>query len=164
MHCGWNLQNEYSPWINAQYGGGQGDEYMTFLAETLKPYIDANFRTRTEPAMNALVGSSMGALISSYGSAEYPSLFGKIGSFSPAYWFAISDLNSYMSTASSFLNHRVYFVAGQSESGSMVPNINTIRNTMQTNGLSTSNTLTKIDSYGTHTENYWRGEFGAAYQ
>jgi predicted alpha/beta superfamily hydrolase len=161
---GSNRLDEYSPWINTQYGGGQGDEYMAFLAETLKPYIDANFRTRTEPAMNALVGSSMGALIATYGAAEYPMLFGKIGSFSPAYWFAMSDLNNYMSTASSFLNHRVYFIAGQNESGSMVPNVTTIRNTMQNNGLASSNTMTKIDSYGTHTETYWRGEFGAAYQ
>ncbi len=156
--------DEYSPWVNSEYGGGQGDEYMAFLAETLKPYIDANYRTRTEPAMNALVGSSMGALIATYGSAEYPFLFGKIGSFSPAYWFAMSDLNTYMSTASSFTNHRVYFVAGLNEMASMVPNINAIRNTMQNNGLATSNTMTKIDSYGTHSETYWRGEFGAAYQ
>jgi alpha-glucosidase len=76
----------------------------------------------------------------------------------------MSDLNNYMSTASSFLNHRVYFIAGQNESGSMVPNVTTIRNTMQNNGLASSNTMTKIDSYGTHTETYWRGEFGAAYQ
>lgn len=54
---GGNRLNEYSPWVNAEYGGGEGDEYMAFLAETLKPYIDANFRTRTEPTMNALVGS-----------------------------------------------------------------------------------------------------------
>jgi predicted alpha/beta superfamily hydrolase len=161
---GSNRLNEYSPWINEEYGGGQGDEYMAFFAETLKPYIDSNFRTRTEPAMNALVGSSMGALIATYGSAEFPLFFEKIGSFSPAYWFAMSDLNSYLSSASSFSNHRIYFVAGQNESGSMVSNITTIRNTMQNNGLSTSNTMTKIDSYGTHTETYWRGEFGAAYQ
>lgn len=35
---------------------------------------------------------------------------------------------------------------------------------MQNNGLTTSNTFTKIDANGTHTESYWRGEFGAAYQ
>lgn len=156
--------NEYSPWINAQYGGGQGEEYMQFIAETLKPYIDENFRTRTEPEFNALIGSSMGALIATYGACEYPNLFRKIGSFSPAYWFALSDLNSYLENASTLSNQRVYFVAGQNESSTMVPNITTIRTTMQNNGLSTSNTFTKIDSYGTHSESYWRGEFGAAYQ
>ncbi|WP_396153125.1 alpha/beta hydrolase-fold protein [Flavobacterium sp.] len=156
--------NEYSPWVNAQYGGGQGDEYMAFIAETLKPYIDENFRTRPEPKMNALIGSSMGALIATYGASEYPNLFGKIGSFSPAYWFALSDLNTYLGNSSDLSNLRIYFVAGQNESTAMVPNINTIRTTMQNNGLSISNTFTKFDSYGTHTEGYWRGEFGAAYQ
>lgn len=161
---GGNRLNEYSPWINAEYGGGEGDEYMAFLAETLKPYIDANFRTRTEPTMNALVGSSMGALIATYGAAEYPLFFGKIGSFSPAYWFAMSDLNTYLNSATSYTNHRVYFVAGLNETTTMVTNINAIRNTMQNNGLTSSNTLTKFDSSGTHTETYWRGEFAAAYQ
>ena len=156
--------NEYSPWVNAQYGGGQGDEYMAFIAETLKPYIDENFRTRPEPAMNALIGSSMGALIATYGAAEYSALFGKIGSFSPAYWFALSDLTTYLSTAPSLSSQRIYFVAGENESSSMVPNITSIRTTMQNNGLSTFNTFTKIDSYGTHSESYWRGEFGSAYQ
>jgi alpha-glucosidase len=35
---------------------------------------------------------------------------------------------------------------------------------LQGKGLTTANTLTKYDSYGTHTESYWRGEFAAAYQ
>ncbi len=156
--------NEYSPWINTQYGGGQGDEYMEFIAETLKPYIDENFRTRTEPELNALIGSSMGALIATYGVCEYPNLFRKLGSFSPAYWFALDDLNSYLNTPIDLSNHRSYFVAGQNESSSMVTNTNTIKNAMQNNGMTSDNTLTKFDSYGTHSESYWRGEFGAAYQ
>lgn len=156
--------NEYSPWVNAQYGGGQGEEYMAFIAETLKPYIDENFRTRPEPEMNALIGSSMGALIATYGACEYPDQFRKIGAFSPAYWFALAELNTYLNNVPVLSGHRVYFVAGQNEAASMAPNIETIRTTMQNNGLTTSNTFTKIDSYGTHTESYWRGEFGAAYQ
>ena len=27
--------DEYSPWVNANYGGGQGDEYIEFIANTL---------------------------------------------------------------------------------------------------------------------------------
>ncbi len=156
--------NEYSPWVNPQYGGGQGDAYMTFVAETLKPYIDENFRTRPEPEMNALIGSSMGALITTYGACEYPNAFRKIGSFSPAYWFALTPLTNYISSVPNLNQHRVYFVAGQNESSTMVPNITTIRTTMQNNGLTTNNTFTKIDANGTHSESYWRNEFGAAYQ
>ncbi|HNQ27702.1 MAG TPA: alpha/beta hydrolase-fold protein, partial [Aquaticitalea sp.] len=69
--------NEYSPWNNPSYGGGQGDLYMDFMVETLKPYIDANFRTKPQPQYNALIGSSMGALISTYGSVKFPEQFAK---------------------------------------------------------------------------------------
>ncbi|MEO6039149.1 MAG: alpha/beta hydrolase-fold protein, partial [Saprospiraceae bacterium] len=37
--------DEYSPWVNPDYGGGEGDEYLEFMVNTLKPYIDANYRT-----------------------------------------------------------------------------------------------------------------------
>ena len=157
--------NEYSPWVNPQYGGGKGDEYMDFMANTLKPYIDANYRTRPEPAMNALIGSSMGAIISTYGACEYPNAFQKVGSFSPAYWFSLSDLNNYITTTVSGLqDQRMYFVAGSNESSTMVSNINSVRNNLLLKGLKAENGLTKFDNYGTHSENYWKGEFAAAYK
>jgi alpha-glucosidase len=106
----------------------------------------------------------MGALIATYGVCEYPNLFRKLCSFSPAYWFVLDDLNSYLNTPIDLSNHRSYFVAGQNESSTMVTNTNSIKNAMQNNGMTSDNTLTKFDSYGTHCESYWRGEFGAAYQ
>jgi alpha-glucosidase len=157
--------NEYSPWVNPQYGGGDGVDYAAFMANTLKPYIDANYRTRPEPAMNALVGSSMGALIATYGACEFPNAFRKVGNLSPAYWFALSNLNTYINTTVSGLqNHRMYFVAGNNESATMVNNINTVKNNLIAKGLSAANTFTKFDSYGTHTEGYWKGQFAALYQ
>ncbi len=158
--------NEYSPWVNTQYSaGGKGDEYMQFVAETLKPYIDSNFRTQPEPEFNALIGSSMGALISVYGGCEFSNKFEKIGVFSPAFWFSLSDLKTYISNnTNSVANLRMYFVAGQNESSTMVSNINTIKNNLISKGVSNNEVFTKFDSYGTHTESYWRGEFGAAYK
>ncbi|MBK8600320.1 MAG: T9SS type A sorting domain-containing protein [Flavobacterium sp.] len=157
--------NEYSPWVNPQYGGGDGDDYAAFMANTLKPYIDANYRTRPEPAMNALVGSSMGALIATYGACEFPNAFRKVGNLSPAYWFALSNLNTYInSSVSGLQDYRMYFVAGTNESATMVSNTNAVRNNLLAKGLTSANALTKFDSYGTHTESYWRGEFGALYQ
>jgi alpha-glucosidase len=76
----------------------------------------------------------MGAFISTYGASEFPNSFRKIGSFSPAYWFAMPELNNYLSSTPNLLNHRIYFVAGKNESSSMVQNITTIRTTMQNNG------------------------------
>jgi alpha-glucosidase len=157
--------NEYSPWVNSQYGGGQGAAYMQFIAETLKPFIDANFRTKPQSQFNALIGSSMGAFISTYGGVEYPQLFSKIGAFSPAFWFAQTELNAYINITTHPLNNfRIYFVAGTNEWATVVTDAEQIKTTLESKGVLPSNVYTKFDSYGTHSENYWSGEFAAAYQ
>ena len=80
--------NEYSPWYNATYqAGGEGEAYVDFIVETLKPYIDSNFRTLPDRQHTGIMGSSLGGLISHYAMVEHPEVFGKVGVFSPAYWF-----------------------------------------------------------------------------
>jgi predicted alpha/beta superfamily hydrolase len=156
--------DEYSPWINPNYGGGEGDLYAQFIAETLKPYVDANYRTLTSSNFNALIGSSLGANISVYTATKYPQIFSKIGIFSPAFWFSLSDFNNNISTTNNDLTDlRMYFVAGLNESSTMVTNINAIKNNFLAKNVTPSNIFTKIDSFGTHTESYWSGEFSAAY-
>ena len=135
------------------------------MAETLKPYVDANYRTKPGKEFNALVGSSLGALISTYGGVKYSSTFSKIGSFSPAYWIVDNQLNNYIETSTAELSAmRVYFVAGSNESATMEANIEAVKTRLQTKGLTPTNTLVKLDSYGQHNENYWKGEFSAAYK
>lgn len=59
-----------------------GDEYLTFLAGTLKPRIDQEYRTRPQPRYTAVAGSSMGGLISLYALAERADVFGKAAAVS----------------------------------------------------------------------------------
>jgi oligosaccharide 4-alpha-D-glucosyltransferase len=54
----------------------QSREYLRFIVEELKPFVDANYRTRPGRTDTFLMGSSMGALISLYGVIEYPDIFG----------------------------------------------------------------------------------------
>jgi enterochelin esterase-like enzyme len=54
----------------------QADNYLKFLVEELKPYIDKNFSTRTDRNNTFIAGSSMGGLISIYALCEYPNIFG----------------------------------------------------------------------------------------
>lgn len=157
--------DEYTPWVNTQYGGGEGDLYMQFVAETLKPYVDANYRTKPAKEYNALIGSSLGALISNYGGVKYSQIFSKIGSFSPAYWIVASQFNNYITNSTADLSGmRIYFVAGSNESATMASDIATVKTNLQLKGLTAANTLVKLDSYGQHNENYWKGEFSAAYK
>jgi len=87
---------EYSPYPFRIPEGLQvearGDAYVRFIAETVKPLIDAGFRTRTEAAATGIAGSSMGGLISLYGFVMYPHVFGLCGAFSTAYWFGDNAL------------------------------------------------------------------------
>ena len=148
--------NEYSPWKNEQYGGGHGDAFADFLAQTLKPYIDTYFKTKNDAQNTALIGSSMGGLISLYTGVKYPEKFGKLGVFSPALWFSEADLKTYVQKNSSSLkNTKIYFVAGQNESKEMVNDINEIVEILKTKGLSNQNLNVKIDEKGTHSEGFW---------
>lgn len=58
------------------------DRYLRFLVEELKPYIDKHYPTRDDPRFTAIMGSSMGGLISLYAVCEYPHVFGGAGCIS----------------------------------------------------------------------------------
>ena len=77
------LPPEYRQKIHALYGGDPlSDGYLKFLVRELKPMIDKRFNVRTDPADTAIMGSSMGALISLYAIDEYPQIFGAAGMMS----------------------------------------------------------------------------------
>lgn len=52
------------------------DNYLKFLVEELKPFVDETYRTLPDRASTFVMGSSMGGLISAYAMAEYPDVFG----------------------------------------------------------------------------------------
>lgn len=68
-----------------------GYTYMKFSVDFLKPFIDKNYRTRTEREFTATGGSSMGGLISFMLQWEYPEIFSKAICLSPA--FSIGRFN-----------------------------------------------------------------------
>ncbi|MEK7225470.1 MAG: alpha/beta hydrolase-fold protein, partial [Bacteroidota bacterium] len=65
---------------------GEGGLYIDFLANTLKPFIDNNYRTLKDKEHTFIAGSSMGGIISMYAVLKYPKVFGGAGVFSPAFW------------------------------------------------------------------------------
>lgn len=156
--------NEYSPWKNAKYGGGKGDAYADFLAKTLKPYIDKRYRTLPQAKNTALIGSSMGGLISFYAGLKYPEKFGKLGIFSPSLWFDFKDLNFYVNkNVKNLKNTKFYFLSGTKESEDMVSDIQKVIPILLHKGVPAKNIKTKFDEDGSHSEAYWSREFGAAY-
>lgn len=155
--------NEYSPWINPDYGGGQGDEYIDFLVNTLKPYIDANYRTMPGRTTTGIMGSSVGGLISMYGFSERQDIFSKAGIFSPAFWFAGNSSANHVATHPKQGPARVYFLAGGDEPASVEQNMLQVANAMTTAGFSASEKYFTVPSDGQHSEWFWAREFPDAY-
>lgn len=58
------------------------DDYLRFLVEELKPFIDATYATAPGRDDTFVMGSSMGGLISLYAAARYPQVFGGVGAVS----------------------------------------------------------------------------------
>lgn len=94
---------ELSPFKNEKYGGGEGEKYVRFITETLKPYIDRHYRTKSNKKNTMIGGSSLGALISVYAAVAHPSTFGKVLAFSPAFWFNSKDLSPWILSSNSRL-------------------------------------------------------------
>jgi len=108
---------EYTPFRGGRFGHGRGDDYILFLARTLKPLIDTEFRTLQRREHTGIIGSSMGGLISLYGFARYPNVFGFAGIMSPSLWVGHGAIFGLIA-ATSFRGGRVYLDAGGRETPS----------------------------------------------
>jgi predicted alpha/beta superfamily hydrolase len=156
--------NEYSPYdFSLQTGGlnkGEGEQYVTFLAKTLKPFIDKNYRTFKGRKNTFTAGSSMGGLISLYAVLKYPKVYGGAGVFSPAFWVA-PQIFTDIKTMGRKVNSKIYFYAGKDEDESMVPLA--LKAFEEMNKVSKSKMTTVIRSEGKHNEARWRLEFPLFY-
>lgn len=82
--------DEYTPVpdrIADKLTGGRADEHLKFIASELKPWIDQEFRTLTDPQETAIIGSSLGGLFVLHALHQRPDVFGKGASMSPSvFW------------------------------------------------------------------------------
>lgn len=153
--------DEYSPWENKIYGGGKGHAYLKFIIETLKPKIDSNFRTKTLSKHTAIMGSSMGGLISFYGALKYPNVFGKVGVFSPSFWFSDKVIN-FTKKVSKQSKVKAYFLMGSEEGDNAIEAMDKVITTMKKNKFKKKNLTKILVQGGKHNEALWRNEFEKA--
>lgn len=152
---------EYNPYNDTKYGTGEGIQYTDFLVKTLKPYIDSKYRTQKDAAHTWIAGSSMGGLISLYAVMRYPTVFGAVGVFSPAFQMA-PLLNNELAAAKWTVKPRFYFYAGGKEGDDMVPDMDKIIATIESK--SQYDLRRSYFPLGQHNENYWRKEFADFYK
>ena len=78
---------EYTPTHVPKLGGGRADRYAKFLMEEVKPFIDREYRTLSDPRQTGIGGSSLGGLVSLYLGLKHSNVFGKIAALSPSVWW-----------------------------------------------------------------------------
>jgi predicted alpha/beta superfamily hydrolase len=111
----WQLMKKEGDNFSVEEGGEEmsSDNYLKFLVDELKPFIDETYATQSDRDNTFVVGSSMGGLISAYAIAEYPEVFGGAACMS-SHWpiadgIVVKWLNNHWPTAGA---HRVYFDHG----------------------------------------------------
>jgi predicted alpha/beta superfamily hydrolase len=61
------------------------EAYGRFLRHTLKPFVDAHYRTRPGPAQTVVMGSSLGGVVSFYLAWTHPDVFGRAACMSSTF-------------------------------------------------------------------------------
>lgn len=153
--------NELTPFPNEKYGGGEGDSYVDFLVKTLKPYIDSTYRSLPDAEHTAIMGSSLGGLISFYAALKYPEIYGKAGIFSPSFWFN-EKIYDFAEASDIERTTKFYILGGSAEDESLVPNLERMEKLLLKKGLPRGNISLKIVEGGEHNEAFWSREFPEA--
>ncbi len=182
---GQNLRfNELSPdWELSTLGKNyisetQGDKYAKFIVETLKPYIDSHYNTKTERQYTGIGGSSMGGDMSFYMAIKYSNIFGKALVFSPAMSvFSENTLDTFLDKYQIKDNSEMpkMFIFAGGTTGSEGPGtpgdesiiyqyVAKIKDALIKRGYNQENIQTLTDKSKIHTESTWSQYFPTAYK
>jgi len=145
--------------------GPVSDNYLKFLVDELKPYIDSHFSTRKDRKNTFTAGSSMGGLISIYAICEYPQIFGGAACMS-THWpgtFTTVDnpvpaaFMQYLSThLPSPKTHKIYFDHGSATLDAMYrPYQLQADSLMKVAGYTDANWMSREFPGADHSERSW---------
>lgn len=144
--------------------GSEGKKYIRFITDTLKPFVDQNYRTKRDRENTGIGGSSLGALISIYSGFLYPEVYSKLLIFSPSLWVEPNNNFPMMNFRTPF-STKIYLYGGEQEGSKMVKRIQVFEQYLkrwEKKNLFDFEFRTSINPEGTHSEFYWSQEFPRA--
>ncbi|OOG72780.1 alpha/beta hydrolase [Algoriphagus sp. A40] len=144
-------------------GQGHGKQYIRFITDTLKPFVDKTYRTKSEREFTGIGGSSMGGLVSIFSGLIYPEVFGKLMVFSPSLW-VIPKIKLGFLDFFEPQETRLYLYAGGKESETMVDLVTKFRKRILKRETLQGKMKVRlsINKKGKHNESYWSDEFPKA--
>ncbi len=128
--------------------GNLGEAYLACIADTIKPRIDAEFRTYPDAIHTTMIGSSMGGLISLFAFFNRPDCFANAGVLSPALWPAHGAIANVVHRAP-YLPGRIYL-----DNGTQEPSARPMADLLRAKGYD-RNLMYVSDKGGRHTESDW---------
>ena len=152
--------NEYNPFTSHNFGEGEGDRYLDFISQTLKPFIDKKYRTLLSKENTMIAGSSMGGLISYYAMIKQPQVFGKAGIFSPSFSIA-PQIKLLTDSLAAKISGKFFFYMGAKEGDENINNMTGIEQML--GERSAAMIYSVIDEDGMHNEAAWRKWFPEFY-
>ena len=169
---GAHRMDEYAPFPMAFgqiTGGGEGSQYVDFLVRTLKPWVDAHYRTRPGRLDTGIGGSSLGGLISFYAALAYPDVFGRVLAFSTPFFLNPQLFGLARAARPRRPATRFYFDSGLEEGSTGLPerafarSVAGMLDTLAAAGFDTAaDVRSLLPPDGRHAEWFWRREFPAA--
>jgi predicted alpha/beta superfamily hydrolase len=157
--------SEYTPTRDAQnHKGGKADRYAQMLARELKPFIDAEYRTRRGPTDTGVGGSSLGGLASIEAALLYPRVFGKAAVMSPSVWWDQRSILGMVRRFSGAARPRIWLDTGTMEGDSppqVVDDARLLRDVLVERGWRGGEDLAYREYEGAgHNESAWGARLG----
>ena len=170
-NTGFNRMNEYAP-TPAEFSGWDGEKcrstgdakrYAKFVVSELKPFIDAHYLTLPGPRHTAVVGSSMGGLVSLYFTLWHPRVFGHVAAMSPSLWWDDRTVLREFFRLRKKPDVRLWLDMGTAEPGWEV--IRLFRDSLVSKGWQLGNDLAYREVPGAeHSEHAWAARIGGVLQ
>lgn len=118
-HEGSKRLDEYCPYTLSQshLGNiqGQGVEYMEWVVNELKPYIDATYRTLSSRENTMIAGSSMGGLMSLYSVIKHNDVFSKAACLSSSIGLCMNEIKQEIADSQLNVDTKIYLDWGSEE-------------------------------------------------
>lgn len=146
-------------------GAIRSDDYLKFLTQELKPYIDQHYSVHTDRDNTFVMGSSMGGLISLYAIGEYPDVFGGAACLSTHWPGGIPEQDSPIPPAfAAYMkanlpnpeSHKIYFDLGTETLDQYYPPFQALADqAMREKGYTWQNWITNTFVGDGHEERFW---------
>lgn len=157
--------NEYTH-VKAEKGrmkghGGGADAYGKMLIEELKPFIDSEYRTKTEREFTGIGGSSLGGLVSMYLGLSHPHVFSRLAVMSPSAWWANNQIIRDVARIGERLPLRIWLDIGKREGPKIKHQVRALKEMLLANGWEMGADFAYFEiPEARHEESAWAARFG----